>query len=188
MSENINLNSQHELLLTRRNFVLAAGGLGGLLSLNGLSCFGINILDPLGLFETDEGTTDTDAVPTTSEISGEYGGVITVGNAESYANGSVTYIAIGKFFLVRLDDSGFLALSERCTHLGCDVPWDADEKLFVCPCHNSKFKTDGSVNDGPARRPLSLYRIVADMGMLSVDTSAAIRRNEVGSGDAVYIA
>ncbi|MGZ3441034.1 MAG: Rieske 2Fe-2S domain-containing protein, partial [Polyangia bacterium] len=26
-------------------------------------------------------------------------------------------------------------LSAVCSHLGCVVPWDADSKQFVCPCH-----------------------------------------------------
>jgi menaquinol-cytochrome c reductase iron-sulfur subunit len=44
--------------------------------------------------------------------------------------------------------------SPRCTHLGCAYRWDAATKLFVCPCHGSRFSTSGDVVTGPAPRPL----------------------------------
>ena len=50
-----------------------------------------------------------------------------------------------------------IALDPRCPHQGCAVDWQADEAVFTCPCHGSKFGPDGSVVEGPATRELANY-------------------------------
>ncbi|ERN40266.1 rieske Fe-S protein [Rubidibacter lacunae KORDI 51-2] len=45
-------------------------------------------------------------------------------------------------------------LNAVCTHLGCVVPWNANENKFICPCHGSQYNAAGKVVRGPA--PLSL--------------------------------
>jgi glycine/D-amino acid oxidase-like deaminating enzyme/nitrite reductase/ring-hydroxylating ferredoxin subunit len=53
------------------------------------------------------------------------------------------------------DDDGVLhAVSSRCTHLGCQVAWNAAERTWDCPCHASRFTVDGEILNGPAVDPL----------------------------------
>ncbi len=49
--------------------------------------------------------------------------------------------------------AGFGAFSARCPHLGCEITRAADG-LIVCPCHGSRFRTDGTVAVGPASKRL----------------------------------
>jgi cytochrome b6-f complex iron-sulfur subunit len=46
----------------------------------------------------------------------------TIGSVEDFPKNSVTPDRINKFFLIRADDGGFLALSLTCSHLGCSLP------------------------------------------------------------------
>ena len=106
-----------------------------------------------------------------------YGGVITAGPVDRFKPGSVTPFRRGQFYLVRLEDGGFLALSRKCTHLGCTVIWRGDERQFVCPCHASVFDAAGGVLTAPAPRPLDTYEISIENSIIRVDTSKPVRRD-----------
>ena len=47
------------------------------------------------------------------------------------------------------------ALDPICTHVRCVVQFDPEAREWACPCHGSRFATDGSVVRGPARRSLA---------------------------------
>lgn len=73
--------------------------------------------------------------------------------------GRIVQRAGEKLAVYRSEAGELTALSPVCTHLFCDVGWNAAEKSWDCPCHGSRFDTDGTVLDGPAvkaleRRPL----------------------------------
>lgn len=52
---------------------------------------------------------------------------------------------------VSKDPSGNTTIHRcRCTHLGCQIEWNPDERAWECPCHGSRFREDGQVLDGPA--------------------------------------
>lgn len=116
---------------------------------------------------------------------GAYGGVVTAGPVDGFAAGSVTAFAKGQFYLVRLEDGGFLALSRKCTHLGCTVPWSEVDRRFACPCHASAFGVTGEVLSPPAPRPLDLYRVTIEDGVVKVDTSVAVVRERFEPSQAV---
>jgi Rieske Fe-S protein len=58
-------------------------------------------------------------------------------------------------FVVWDGDKTVRALSATCTHLGCQVRWDAESTQFRCPCHGGVFDKDGNVVDGPPPRGLN---------------------------------
>jgi len=112
--------------------------------------------------------------------------IIEAGPVENFLPESVTAFVRGKFYLARLQDGGFLALSRKCTHLGCTVPWEAEKKKFVCPCHASEFDIRGEVINTPAPRALDIYLLVIENNIIRVDTTRRIKRSEFRSAHVVY--
>ena len=104
--------------------------------------------------------------------------MVTAGSADTFSPSSVTAFVRGRFYLARLEDGGFLALSRKCTHLGCTVPWIEKEMKFTCPCHASAFDIAGNVVNSPAPRPLDIYPILIENNIVKVDTSKLIKRNQ----------
>lgn len=74
--------------------------------------------------------------------------------------------SMGPLMVVQPKAGTFRAFSAICTHAGCEVT-DVTANELVCTCHNSAFSTaDGSVLEGPARRPLAQYSLVEREGLL----------------------
>ncbi len=69
--------------------------------------------------------------------------------------------------LARIGPERFTALNGLCTHEGCVVSRYASP-IFVCPCHGSRYDTNGDVVQGPA--PAALPRFVTEYvdGVLTV--------------------
>jgi len=84
------------------------------------------------------------------------------------------------------EDKGMHTVSCVCTHLGCNVQisefgetkkrktgnGEVEETFeFVCPCHGSRFRADGTNYAGPAPTPLPSFNmeISPDDGRLIVD-------------------
>ncbi len=65
-------------------------------------------------------------------------------------------------------DQQVVAFAPQCTHLGCAYHWEAQDKLFLCPCHNSEFAMDGKVLGGPAPRPLDRYQVKVEAGRIKI--------------------
>jgi cytochrome b6-f complex iron-sulfur subunit len=107
---------------------------------------------------------------------GDFGSIIAAGAVGDFSLNSVTAFRKGHFYLSRLESGGFLALSRKCTHLGCTVPWDSEKKRFECPCHASIFDIKGNVINPPAPRALDYYPVTIENSIVKVDTGKRIQR------------
>lgn len=116
----------------------------------------------------------------------ERGTMVTAGAADHFEPGSVTAFVQGKFYLARLEDGGFLALSRTCTHLSCTVPWVSGDERFICPCHASEFDIRGNVISPPAPRALDLYEVTIENNIVRVDTGKPVKRTEFSPDQVTY--
>ena len=68
----------------------------------------------------------------------------------------------GDYVITQPTKNSFRAFSKVCTHQGCDVT-KVEGGVITCPCHGSQFSiTDGSVQNGPAPRPLPETAVKVD--------------------------
>jgi glycine/D-amino acid oxidase-like deaminating enzyme/nitrite reductase/ring-hydroxylating ferredoxin subunit len=68
--------------------------------------------------------------------------------------GAIMRQGAGKIAVYKDEKGKVHTCSAICTHLGCIVQWNGGEKTWDCPCHGSRFDTDGSVLNGPATHAL----------------------------------
>ena len=63
----------------------------------------------------------------------------------------------------------FIAFNADCPHQGCSLTWVQGDKQVECPCHGSRFASDGRVLNPPAQQELSVLPVEVDaQGMLNV--------------------
>ena len=136
----------------RRGFVKKAAAvlLGGILSLfaplTGLVVF----LDPLWR----RGRQGEDFIRITSLDNLSKDGVprrFSVYSDKVDAWNSFPNTPVGAVFLRRTSEVDVVAFNVVCPHLGCAV--DHRGSNFFCPCHNSTFAFDGSINDPDSPSP-----------------------------------
>jgi nitrite reductase/ring-hydroxylating ferredoxin subunit len=117
---------------------------------------------------------------------GEEPGTVVAGRIGDFPAGTVSAFPGGRFYLVRLEDGGFMALSRTCTHLGCTVPWVEEKRRFICPCHASAFDIRGEVVSPPAARALDTYPVRIEGETVKVETGEAVRRKRFRASQVVY--
>jgi Rieske Fe-S protein len=90
--------------------------------------------------------------------------------------GSVSQVPVGggqvfpdqKVVVTQPSQGVWKAFSAVCTHAGCLVDQVADGTI-TCPCHLSKFSVaDGSVQSGPAPKPLPPVKVEVKGGQATV--------------------
>jgi Rieske Fe-S protein len=74
--------------------------------------------------------------------------------AVSPGEGKIVELGVGKVAVYRDEAGAVHAVDPVCTHLKCRVEFNAAEKSWDCPCHGSRFTTDGQVINGPAVKDL----------------------------------
>jgi cytochrome b6-f complex iron-sulfur subunit len=78
-------------------------------------------------------------------------------------------------------EEGYVALYQRCVHLGCRVPWCQSSQWFECPCHGSKYNRVGEKREGPAPRGLDHFALEVTGGGVVVDTGVIVTGPPVGT-------
>ena len=115
----------------RRSFLSKVWNILGLVALAELAFFTVSLLKP--------GKKDLKNNPASL--------IKVAGSVEDFQKNSVTPDRINKYFLVRSEDGGFLALSLICSHLGCSVIWDKTKTSLYVP---------------------AIHRLLINSGMLSI--------------------
>jgi nitrite reductase/ring-hydroxylating ferredoxin subunit len=155
--------------ITRRNFLgMAWKGLGIIA--------GIEVLGTITAFMFS-GKTKRTSVPKQ---------LLEAGPVDSFGLNTVSEFMGGRFYLARQQDGGFIALSLRCTHLGCAVSWEENKKRFICPCHSSAFDISGEVLNPPAARALNYYPVMIENGIVKVDIGTLKERNAFRKDQLTY--
>ncbi len=68
------------------------------------------------------------------------------------------------------DGSYWVAIYQRCVHLGCTFDFRDACISFKCPCHGSHYNVDGEYLDGPAPRSADRFAITFSGEDVIVDT------------------
>lgn len=113
--------------------------------------------------------------------------VKTIGRIDDISPDSVYPFRSGQLYLVRMKDGGFLALSIKCTHLGCSIRWNEEQEKFICPCHSSEFDIKGNVLNPPAPTALDSYPVIIEQGIVKVDLGKKIKRRRFERSDLTYV-
>ena len=88
-------------------------------------------------------------------------GKVELGNDEfPIEKGSSTVVMIDgkRYGAYRHFDNKLYVLDITCTHLGCELSFNDEDKTWDCPCHASRFDYKGNVLNGPAIHPLKHYK------------------------------
>jgi cytochrome b6-f complex iron-sulfur subunit len=76
-----------------------------------------------------------------------------------------------EFIVKDTDGTYWLAIYQRCVHLGCKFNFKTDCRSFKCPCHGSHYNVNGEWLSGPAPRSNDRFIIDVSGDTVVVDTS-----------------
>jgi len=106
------------------------------------------------LFDPARDTGESTSVSMPSNIKEEGGPKEAEGRSdmEELNNGEGMVIDMDgvKVAVYRDDEGNISGHAAKCTHMGCVVDFNPQEKTWDCPCHGSRYSADGKVIQGPA--------------------------------------
>jgi len=138
---------------SRRDFLRDGWKLGGVMLAGAAGYTGYEALRPLA--------------------SNASGAKVTVGSVSSFTEGTSTYVPAERLYVVNAKNYLF-ALSQKCPHLGCHVPYCESSGRFECPCHGSIYDLAGEYVAGPAPRGMDRFQVKIDGDNVVVDTGVQI--------------
>lgn len=109
-----------------------------------------------------------------------FGGKVRAVSPDAVPETGVVAVPAARAYLTRINGE-VVAISEKCTHLGCRVPYCESSNQFECPCHGSVFNRAGELRAGPSPRGLDRYPLEDDGGLLYIDTGVVIDGAAPGS-------
>ena len=78
--------------------------------------------------------------------------------------------------------NGYVALWQKCPHLGCRVPACEPSQWFECPCHGSQYNRVGEKRGGPAPRGMDHFPLIVETnGSVLIDTGSPILGPPIGT-------
>lgn len=96
-----------------------------------------------------------------AEIAGEFAQVLDVPDKSlaQIERGEGCIAAAGKRKLgaYRGNDGRLRLVVPTCSHMKCALRWNREEHCWDCPCHGSRFDTNGDVISGPAMKSIKFY-------------------------------
>jgi cytochrome b6-f complex iron-sulfur subunit len=93
---------------------------------------------------------------------------IDLSNAGNAALLSVGGSLVQNSVIVIHASTGYIALSDVCTHQGCAVGYDAGSTHIICPCHGGVYDINGAVLSGPPPGALTKYTVTQSGTVLTV--------------------
>lgn len=151
----------------RRVLISIAAGGGVVAAVTVVSLFGSRFLS--GTTSSTGNTTTTGGTTpgsTTNTTTGHKGTVV-AHTTDIPVNGAKTFPIANQTnpgIIVHLTGSSFVAFDSTCTHAGCAVSYNSQNKLLECPCHGAAFdpSKNAAVVQGPAPSPLAPIHITVN--------------------------
>lgn len=72
-------------------------------------------------------------------------------------------VPVGAIYLRRTGEKEVQALHSVCPHAGCFVDYQTARGQFFCPCHDSTFAVDGSINDPHSPSPRGMDTLEVEL-------------------------